>query len=258
MAAAFFNKFADQSKAVAVSAGTKPAAKVHECVQQAMKQSGIDLADAKPQLLTQELTADANLLVTMGCGETCPVAPGLRTEDWALEDPNGKTNKEVQSIRDEIKTRVLSLLAEIGALKSCDRTVISVDDKTFLQSFEDCSLGATCWTHSAHVRIGWLILETSDSFESALERLRRGIMRFNSTKNTIGYHETITVAFARLIDSRRIDGEDWNAFSNRNKELFDKNYLSRFYSKEVMASESARNSFVEPDLCELPRASFCG
>lgn len=116
MAAAFFNELADRSKATAVSAGTHPAEKVHDCVLVAMKQSNIDLGTAKPQFLTAELASSADLLVTMGCGEACPYAPGLKREDWALPDPKGKSIAEVCVIREQIKARVISLLEELGAI----------------------------------------------------------------------------------------------------------------------------------------------
>lgn len=133
--------------------------------------------------------------------------------------------------------------------------MITDDDRAFLQSFEECSLGAKCWTHAAHVRMGWLVLETSSSFEEALERIRSGIMRFNSTKNSIGYHETITVAFARLIDSRRLTGETLEAFLARNPDLQDRNCLKQFYSQAILASEKARQNFIEPDITPLPQSS---
>lgn len=135
--------------------------------------------------------------------------------------------------------------------------MITDDDKAFLQSFEECALGAKCWTHAAHVRMGWLVLETSSSFDEALERIRSGIMRFNSSKNSIGYHETITIAFARLIDSRRLPGETFNAFVERNQDLFEKDCLKRFYSPAVLASEEARHRFIEPDLAVLPQPDAC-
>lgn len=116
MAAAFFNEFADRSKATAVSAGTQPAEKVHDCVLEAMKQSKIDLSRVRPQLLTVGLASGADLLVTMGCGEACPYVPGLRREDWPLTDPKGKSIEEVCAIRDQIKARVLSLLEELDAI----------------------------------------------------------------------------------------------------------------------------------------------
>ncbi|MBX9770359.1 MAG: arsenate reductase ArsC [Candidatus Obscuribacterales bacterium] len=123
MAAAFFNKHADKSKAQAISAGTQPAEKVHDCVLQAMKKVDIDLSSTKPQLLTDELAAGANLLITMGCGEACPFVPGLKREDWPLPDPKGKADDEVCAIRDEIKIRVLRLLNNLNALECCDLEV---------------------------------------------------------------------------------------------------------------------------------------
>jgi len=89
MAAAFFNQFADSQKAQAISAGTEPGARVHPEVQAVMQEVGIDLSNAKPQKLTEELAKDAQLLITMGCGDKCPYVPGLRRDDWPLRDPKG-------------------------------------------------------------------------------------------------------------------------------------------------------------------------
>jgi protein-tyrosine-phosphatase len=121
MAAAFFNKFANRDKAQAISAGTQPAEKVHECVLHAMQAVGIDLSQISPQLLTEELSHGADLLVTMGCGEACPFVPGLRRDDWPLSDPKGKSDDEVCEIRDQIKTRVLHLLNDLG-VAAADRS----------------------------------------------------------------------------------------------------------------------------------------
>ncbi|MGH9580067.1 MAG: low molecular weight phosphatase family protein [Terriglobales bacterium] len=114
MAAAFFGALADPAKGKAVSAGTEPGDRVHPEVVRAMGEAGLDLSGARPQKLTPELAAGADLLVTMGCGESCPLVPGLRVEDWALEDPKGKTLEEVRGIRDEIRTRVRELIARDG------------------------------------------------------------------------------------------------------------------------------------------------
>ncbi len=130
--------------------------------------------------------------------------------------------------------------------------MLTHEDRKFLDSFETCALGATCWTHEAHVRIGWSILTTSDTFDAALSRLRSGIMKFNASKNSIGYHETITVAFARIIDSRRQSNESWQDFSERNSDLFDKTCIGRHYSRELLASEQARSQFMDADLAALP------
>ncbi len=110
MAAAFFNQLADRTKAEAISAGTEPGLRVHPEVLAVMQEVGIDLSNAKPQKLTQELAEDAALLITMGCGDKCPYVPGLRRDDWPLKDPKGQPLEEVRTIRDEIKNRVVELL----------------------------------------------------------------------------------------------------------------------------------------------------
>ncbi len=110
MAAAFFNQLNDSAQAKAVSAGTDPGPRVHPEVLIVMQEVGIDLSTAKPQKLTQELAKGASLLITMGCGDDCPYVPGLRRDDWPLEDPKGQPLEEVRSTRDEIRDRVLKLL----------------------------------------------------------------------------------------------------------------------------------------------------
>jgi len=110
MAAAFFNQLADPTQAQAVSAGTQPADRVHPEVAEAMREAGIDLAGSTPRLLTAELAAGARLLVTMGCGESCPVVPGLQREDWPLADPKGQPIERVREIRDQIRERVRQLV----------------------------------------------------------------------------------------------------------------------------------------------------
>ena len=114
MAAAFFNQLADHTKAQAVSAGTEPGLRVHPEVLSAMQEVGIDLGNAKPQKLTQELAEGASLLITMGCGDKCPYVPGLRRDDWPLRDPKGRPVEEVRKIRNEIKDRVESLILAEG------------------------------------------------------------------------------------------------------------------------------------------------
>ena len=110
MAAAFFNQLADPQKAWAVSAGTEPGERVHPEVQSAMREIGIDLSHAKPQKLTEEMAKEAQLLITMGCGDKCPYVPGLRRDDWPLRDPKGLPAEEVRAVRDEIKNRIRELL----------------------------------------------------------------------------------------------------------------------------------------------------
>jgi arsenate reductase len=112
MAAAWFNALADANKALAISAGTEPGSRVHPEVVEAMREVGIEVAGNAPQKLTDELAANAKILITMGCGEACPVVPGLRRLDWPLEDPKGKPIERVREIRDDVRTRVLKLLEE--------------------------------------------------------------------------------------------------------------------------------------------------
>lgn len=112
MSAAFFNHFADASAACAISAGTEPAEHVHPVVVEAMLEVDIDLRDARPRKLTSELAQHAEMLITMGCGDQCPHVPGLRRDDWPLPDPKGQGIEAVRRTRDEIRERVLRLLAQ--------------------------------------------------------------------------------------------------------------------------------------------------
>ncbi len=118
MAAAFFNQLADPDRARALSAGTQPAQHVHPEVVAVMRELRIDLSKARPTRLTDELAAGAQLLVTMGCGETCPVIPGLRRLDWGLPDPKGQPIEHVRIIRDEIRAQVGHLIAAEGWQRS--------------------------------------------------------------------------------------------------------------------------------------------
>jgi len=118
MAAAFFNQLADPQKAEAVSAGTEPGLRVHPEVLAVMQEIGIDLSEAKPQKLTEDLAREAQLLITMGCGDKCPYVPGLKRDDWPLPDPKGRPVEEVRAVRDEILSRVLELLSAEQLRKS--------------------------------------------------------------------------------------------------------------------------------------------
>ncbi len=111
MAAAFFNAVADPTLASAVAAGTEPASRVHPEVVQAMREVGVDVSAAQPRLLTDQLARQAALLVTMGCGEACPLVPGLERTDWNLRDPKGLPADQVAAIRDDIRARVADLVA---------------------------------------------------------------------------------------------------------------------------------------------------
>ena len=114
MAAAWFNLLADPSRARAVSAGTSPGAAVHPEVLEVMREVGVELAGVAPQRLTPELAAQAQLLITMGCGDECPVVPGAERDDWPLDDPKGKPLARVREIREEIRARVEVLLKQRG------------------------------------------------------------------------------------------------------------------------------------------------
>jgi arsenate reductase len=114
IAAAWFNALGDPSKARGISAGTEPGPHVHPEVLTAMREVGIDLEGVQPQKLTDELALGASMLITMGCGEQCPVVPGLKRADWPLEDPKGKPVERVREIRDEIRGRIVELLENEG------------------------------------------------------------------------------------------------------------------------------------------------
>lgn len=114
MAAALFNTLANLKRARAVSAGTEPADRVHPEVVTVMREAGIDLSGTKPTRLTDELAAASGLLVTMGCGEACPFVPGLKRDDWPIEDPKGKPLERVRQIRDELRQRVERLIQTEG------------------------------------------------------------------------------------------------------------------------------------------------
>jgi arsenate reductase len=105
---------AEPARANALSAGTTPAERVHPEVAAVMGEVGIDIAAAKPQLLTTEVAAGARLLVTMGCGEECPYVPGVEVQDWPLEDPKGQPVERVRAIRDEVQRRVAVLVEDRG------------------------------------------------------------------------------------------------------------------------------------------------
>ena len=101
----------------AESAGSiaEPGGRVHPEVVEVMAELGIDLSGVQPQRLTTGLAQRADLVVTMGCGDTCPYIPGKRYVDWELPDPKGRTVEEVRAIRDEIAERVTRLIAELDA-----------------------------------------------------------------------------------------------------------------------------------------------
>ena len=112
MAAALFNQMVSKDKARAISAGTEPAKHVHPEAISVMKEVGIDISRIVPQKLTDELTQNVQILITMGCGESCPHIPGVQRKDWPLNDPKGQSIEKVRGIRDEIKGRIQELIIE--------------------------------------------------------------------------------------------------------------------------------------------------
>jgi arsenate reductase len=95
------------------SAGSAPADQVNPAAVQAMAEVGIDIAAEKPKILTDTAVRESDVVITMGCGDTCPFYPGKRYEDWVLEDPAGKGVASVRPIRDEIRSRVETLIGEL-------------------------------------------------------------------------------------------------------------------------------------------------
>ena len=112
MSQALFERAAD-GRHTAASAGTTPGERVHPEVVQMMDELGIDLSDRVPRRLTTELAQEADVVVTMGCGDECPYIPGKRYIDWDLEDPKGRPVEEVRATRDEIERRVEGLVCEL-------------------------------------------------------------------------------------------------------------------------------------------------
>jgi protein-tyrosine-phosphatase len=112
MSAALFERAA-AGRHRALSAGTTPGERVHPEVVEAMRERGVDLAGRTPRLLTRELAEQADVVITMGCGDECPYIPGKRYLDWELPDPKGRPLEEVRATRDEIARRVQALVAEL-------------------------------------------------------------------------------------------------------------------------------------------------
>jgi arsenate reductase len=112
MAAAIFNKNADPKRAYALSAGTRPAAAVNPQVVAALQEREIDISQARPQYLSSDMCKDAHIVITMGCGDECPLVPGVERDDWPLDDPKGQPIESVRRIRDDIHGRVIELIKE--------------------------------------------------------------------------------------------------------------------------------------------------
>jgi len=114
IAAALFERIADPARARATSAGTKPAARVHPEVVATLHELGIDVSRHVPRMLTPELARTANWLITMGCGDACPVVPGAKRDDWPVGDPAGQRPDRVRTIREDIERRVRALVSAQG------------------------------------------------------------------------------------------------------------------------------------------------
>ena len=97
-----------------LSAGSAPAETINQVAVEAMAEVGIDITSARPKILTDGAVQDSDVVITMGCGDACPFYPGKRYEDWKLDDPAGQGIEAVRPIRDEIRSRVESLIAEIA------------------------------------------------------------------------------------------------------------------------------------------------
>ena len=121
MAAAWFNLLSDPTKAQAISVGTDPGPRVHPEVVAAMHEVGLDLSGAGTSKLTTALAQRSAMLITMGCGDQCPVVPRLPRDDWPLEDPRNKPMARVREIRDDIRQRVETLLEREGWRKATGR-----------------------------------------------------------------------------------------------------------------------------------------
>jgi arsenate reductase (thioredoxin) len=114
MSEALFNRAAE-GRHEGRSAGTEPAERVHPPVVEAMSEAGFDLSDREPHRLERSDAEWADVVVTMGCGDSCPYIPGTRYVDWELDDPSGRPLEEVRATRDEIQRRVSSLVAELDS-----------------------------------------------------------------------------------------------------------------------------------------------
>ena len=113
MAAGYLKALAGDRVEV-LSAGSEPKDQINPVAVEAMREEGIDITAEQPKVLTTEAVQDSDVVITMGCGDTCPFYPGKRYEDWVLDDPAGQGVDAVRPIRDEIKRRVLDLLASLG------------------------------------------------------------------------------------------------------------------------------------------------
>jgi len=114
MAAAFLSRLGGARIDVR-SAGSTPAEEIHPVVVQAMQEIGVDLSDERPKRIDDEVVRASDVVITMGCGDACPIYPGKRYEDWEVEDPSGRSLEEVRGIRDDIERRVSELVSDLAS-----------------------------------------------------------------------------------------------------------------------------------------------
>ena len=114
MAAGYLSALSDGAVTVR-SGGSEPGDQINPMAVAVMAEEGIDISHGVPQLMTTEAVRDSDVVITMGCGDVCPIFPGKRYEDWELTDPRGRTIDEVRPIRDEIRARVVTLMGELGS-----------------------------------------------------------------------------------------------------------------------------------------------
>ena len=135
------------------------------------------------------------------------------------------------------------------------RSLVTAGDKQFLARFESCSLPEAEWTHLAHIRVAWVCLNLLNP-DQALARIREGILRYNTVvlHRRHKYHETVTVAYTMIVAGRMSEGEAWCDFAEHIDDLLDSDspILLGYYSKAMLFSDHARESFVHPDLEALP------
>jgi protein-tyrosine-phosphatase len=117
MAAGYLTDLAGDSITV-LSAGSEPADQINPVAVEAMAEEGIDITKATPKILTTEAVRESDVVITMGCGDTCPIFPGKRYEDWTLDDPAGQGIEAVRPIRDDIKRRIEGLLTQLTSAPS--------------------------------------------------------------------------------------------------------------------------------------------
>ena len=135
-----------------------------------------------------------------------------------------------------------------------------MNDDEFMLAFENCTLPMEQWNHRAHVRVAWIYLQ-KHGYSKALDSMRQGILSFNAANGIMvapgsGYHETITQAFLRLVDSERDESIiDFDTFCMHAEKLLDKKIILKHYSRKLLEDPSSRMQFIEPDQSPLPDGS---